>query len=255
MSKLTEQEERELRESIQHFERERSEPSRAKHKPTVQAIAEEMAAFFEKLIEQAPDGPEEIEQKRSAPSLVRVANGWGEKYLTPIESNHEKWNRYFEEVKKIVANSGLVALIQNRGTGKTQMAAEIARAGYWPTDRGEWNGNAVVGGKTALYRRAMDVFIDLRAASDAGKGIIEKLSNVGLLVVDEFQERGETPFEDRMMTSILDRRYAGNKPTILISNHEKAGLVAALSPSVRDRMTENGKAYIFDWPSFRRVKP
>lgn len=255
MSTLTKQEERELRESIQRFERSRSEPLRPKNPPSVEAIAKEIGAFFEKLIEQAPDGPEEIEQPKSAPSLVRVANGWGEKYVEAIQSDHEKWNQYFEEVKTIVANSGLVALIQNRGTGKTQMAAEIARAGYWPNDRGEWNGNAVVSGKTALYRRAMDVFISLRAAQDAGKGDIEKLSNVGLLVIDEFQERGETPFEDRMMTSILDRRYAGNKPTILISNHEKSGLVAALSPSVRDRMTENGKAFIFDWPSFRRVKP
>jgi DNA replication protein DnaC len=222
-------------------------------------IAASIAQSFEKLIENAPCEKEGVipDANCRRPSLVRSSNGWDARYVAEIVLTGEAWCRVFEEAKLRVADSGIVAFLGNRGPGKTRMAAEIARAGYWPNDKGEWNGNAMVYGKTALYRRAMDVFLELRdcgkkGASRSEKDVLEALSSAGLLVIDEFQERGESDWENRIICNLLDKRYATNRPTILIANYTPAEMKSALSPSVKDRMRESGKAFVFDWPSFRR---
>ena len=40
--------------------------------------------------------------------------------------------------------------------------------------------------------------------------------------------------------------------TILIGNYTVEEMKAALSPSVKDRMREGGRAFVFDWGSFRK---
>lgn len=218
-----------------------------------------LAGSFDKLIEKAPDGDGlgVADTPRKA-YFVRQSNGWDSRYVAEIELKGEKWWSTFESAKSQVAACGIVAFLGNRGPGKTRMAAEIARAGYWPTDKGEWNGNMVVAGKTALYRRAMDVFLELRDCGKKGatrseKDVLESLAFAGLLVIDEFQERGESEWENRIICNLLDKRYATRRPTILIANYTPEEMKNALSPSVKDRMRESGKAFVFDWGSFRRA--
>lgn len=222
-------------------------------------IASAIATSLEKLIADAPEGDDSggLPKLPPAPSLVRVSNGWDSRYVEQIELEGEKWLETFREAKTQVSNSGIVAFLGGRGPGKTRMAAEIARAGFWPTDKGEWNGNMIVTGKTALYRRAMDIFLDLRDCNKRGadrseKDVLESMAYVGLLVIDEFQERGESEWENRIISNLLDKRYATRRPTILIANYTQDEMKAALSPSVKDRMREAGKGFVFDWPSFRR---
>jgi DNA replication protein DnaC len=66
------------------------------------------------------------------------------------------------------------------------------------------------------------------------------------------QERGKTEFEDRELTSIIDERYAHERPTIIITNHTREKLAASLSPAVLDRIRENGCGLHFNWTSFRK---
>ena len=63
---------------------------------------------------------------------------------------------------------------------------------------------------------------------------------------------GESEWENRILCNLLDKRYTTRRPTVLIANHTVAEMTAALSPSVRDRMREGGKAFVFDWGSWRR---
>jgi hypothetical protein len=77
-------------------------------------------------------------------NLVRIANGWGQKYVDSTELVGEQWHAKFDEAKRIVEKSGIVVFLGARGPGKTQMAAEIVRSGSWPTDAGEWDGNRTV---------------------------------------------------------------------------------------------------------------
>ena len=216
---------------------------------------------FTKLIEAAPDTvrPEPAQDAYSGYS-VSTTHGWGEKYTRSIPLSGDKWLAAFEDAKEAVQKCGIVAFLGGRGPGKTQMAAEVAREGKWPRDAKVWNGHQSVRDQTALYRRAMDIFLDLRDAarndSDTSeKKVLQRLESVGLLVIDEFQERGGSEWENRIICNLLDKRYSAERPTILIANYTREEMANALSPSVKDRIRENGKAIIFDWESFRKSKP
>jgi DNA replication protein DnaC len=216
---------------------------------------------FTKLIESAPDTePQKDEQRHRSSYSVSTTHGWGEKYTRSIPLSGDKWLAAFEEAKAAVEKCGIVAFLGGRGPGKTQMAAEVAREGKWPRDAKVWNGHQSVRDQTALYRRAMDIFLDLRDAAQNHSGtsekkVLERLESVGLLVIDEFQERGGSEWENRIICNLLDKRYSAERPTILIANYTREEMAGALSPSVKDRIRENGKAIIFDWDSYRKNKP
>jgi DNA replication protein DnaC len=218
---------------------------------------------FASMIDAAPDeDATNGAQDTNAPDHsvgLSTKDGWGEKYTRRIDLTGEKWFAAFEQAKETVKAGGILLLLGNRGPGKTQMAAEVGRCGLWPRDVAVWNGLRNVYDKTALYRRAMDVFLDLRDAAQNNSGtsekkVLERLESVGLLVIDEFQERGGSEWENRVICNLMDKRYSAQRPTILIANYTREEMAAALSPSVKDRIRENGKAIIFDWPSYR-AKP
>lgn len=223
--------------------------------------ASSVLAGFDKLIEAAQEvAPPLNHALPTTAYTVRESHGWGRKYTQPITLVGEKWLEAFEAAKAAVEKCGIVAFLGGRGPGKTQMAAEVARDGKWPRDAKVWNGHQSVRDQTALYRRAMDVFLELRdaARNDSGtseKKVLDRLEAVGLLVIDEFQERGGSDWENRIICNLLDKRYSAERPTILIANYTREEMAGALSPSVKDRIRENGKAIIFDWPSFRQPKP
>lgn len=219
-----------------------------------------LSSAIAKLIESAPEGDApESGPTPSRPSLVRESFGWGRKYCEPIELRGEQWLAAYESAKPVIASGGIIAMLGGRGPGKTQMAAEIARGGDWPADKDEYargDGLVIIRGKTALYRRAMDIFLDLREAAknhvkSSEKEVLAKLGNVGLLVIDEFQERGESEWENRIMKNLIDRRYSSERPTIIIANLARKDMGAALGDSIKDRIRENGFPIEFNWPSFR----
>jgi len=218
-------------------------------------FADSMMANFDKLIEAAPDSADMEVEYHTPPCLVRQAFGWGAKYVEPINLYGDPWLEAFAQAKAVIAKRGIVALIGTRGTGKTRMGAEITRAGLFPTDHGEWNGNGVVRGQTSMYRRTLDVFLDLRAASNSKttseKQVLSELEKPGLLVMDEFHERKASDWENAIVSNLIDKRYSAGRPTILIANYTLNEMAAAVGPSVSDRMRENGKAFVCDWESYR----
>ena len=81
----------------------------------------------------------------------------------------------------------------------------------------------------------------------------DKFTGPNLLVIDELAVRGETPYEDRVLTHILDSRYDAKRDTILISNQEPQNFTAIIGDSIRDRMHETGGIIECTWDSFRRA--
>jgi DNA replication protein DnaC len=138
------------------------------------------------------------------------------------------------------------------GTGKTRMAYEVAKKctpkdSYFATGGMGWNCGKK--DRPAIYTTAVDLFMEIRDtfrpdSEQSEMAVVKKYTEAGLLVLDEFQERGETPFEDRKITSIIDARYQNERPTILISNYSRA--------AVLDRIRENGVGLHFNWTSYRK---
>lgn len=179
-----------------------------------------------------------------------TADGWGSKFLAPIQNKDQEWGGCFLKAYLSVGNGGSLIIIGKRGCGKTRMAAEISRAGKFPNDIGG-------GAKTSVYRRISEILIELkdsfRSKNGEGEGrVIKYLSSAGLLVIDEFQERGETDWENRMITTIIDRRYADSLPTILIANLEVEEIEQKISDSVISRINESGGVIVCRCESFRR---
>lgn len=203
---------------------------------------------FDELIASAPDEIPDDPAKIATEALAKrqgVAlgelTGWGERYLQAVKVPPVggPWLAAYAIAEERIMQDGIVVLYGSRGGGKTRMAAELA---------------VMVG--NSRYRTAMRIFVDIRAtfrksSERSESDILDGLIRTDLLVIDEIQERGETAFEDRLLTHLIDARYSEMKPTILIANLQKKDLAASLGKSIVDRARENGKSIEFDWPSYR----
>lgn len=202
--------------------------------------------------EEIPPTPEEIAaaeedcriKARDARAWQALGSrtGWPGKYLEAVKTppHGKEWLHAFDSALERVRLNGIVVLYGKRGGGKTRMAAELA---------------VKVGG--SQYRTAMRFFLEVRATfrKDSEKSemdVIDELTAAPLLILDEIQERGETAFEDRLLTHVIDARYAAMKPTILIANLAKSDLAESLGKSIVDRARENGKSIEFTWESYRK---
>ena len=170
--------------------------------------------------------------------------GWSSKWLAEIEREPtgQPWRTAFAKAHQIVHNRGMVFLVGSNGPGKTRMAAELALS---------------VG--ASRYRTAMRFFLEIRNSyrPNAEKGeleIIDDLAATPLLILDEMQERGETGFEDRLLTHLVDARYANQRPTVMIANLSPDQLATTLGGSIVDRWRENGAIIECNWASFRGLE-
>jgi Cdc6-like AAA superfamily ATPase len=157
----------------------------------------------------------------------------------------ERSKLWWTAADKLLARVGggcLVALLGPRGTGKTQAA--VGAIGYGAKAQ-----------RTALYAKAFDVFLDVRATyarqDQAERDALEKYIRPDILVLDEIQQRGETVWEDRILAYLIDRRYDAMVDTILIGNLTPDALADSLDPSIVDRLRETGGILEFNWTSFR----
>jgi DNA replication protein DnaC len=171
--------------------------------------------------------------------------------MSPVGNYGPPWGECARKLTRLVDAGAMVALLGTRGPGKTHMAcamiAEACRRSEWASD----------GPAPALYTKAMAIFLELRACCRSGAAaseldVLKRYRKLQLLVIDEIQERGETPFEDRILTYLLDERYAARKPTIMVGNLTPNQFAQAMGPSVADRLRETGCVLHCEWDSFRR---
>jgi DNA replication protein DnaC len=156
---------------------------------------------------------------------------------------HKQFSQNFEKSEPVLVNGGILVYLGDRGTGKTQMAAEYIRI-------------VTMMRRTALYYRCREIGMKLREAYDI-KGDLTELAAVNifvkpwLLVIDECQEKPDRDWESRTLTLLIDRRYAEVKPTIMIANCDDKQFLDLMGPGIYDRIKEGGGALLFDWKSFR----
>jgi len=175
-----------------------------------------------------------------------TVSGLPERHKSFIPENNalEAWKTQWDKLSANIGSGSIAVILGNRGAGKTQMAACAIR-------------QSCKNGKRALYCKAMDFFLDVRAAYrkeaiESEKKVINQYREPFLLVIDAIENRGETDFENRLLDILIDKRYDDCTDTILISNQDEKGFAASMGPSIIDRIHECGIKIICNWESFRR---
>lgn len=174
------------------------------------------------------------------------------RHLKTAVVKHPGWSKALAVVSEKIGNGVIIALIGPRGTGKTQIAVEVAKAktkAFVRQDRFRPD-------KFALYSTAMGFFIALRQSYDPKAttregDALKSFLTPRLLILDEIQVRSGSEWEANMLTTMIDARYSGVKDTILIGNLTPETLGKAVGDSVMDRMNEGGGVLVMDWDSMR----
>ena len=82
--------------------------------------------------------------------------------------------------------------------------------------------------------------------------LLNDLSNVDLLVIDEIGVQTESRYEKVIINQIVDRRSSSKRPTGMLTNHNIDEMTRLLGERVMDRMKLGNSLYvIFDWDSYR----
>jgi DNA replication protein DnaC len=161
-----------------------------------------------------------------------------------------EWGHKRDRLTKMLGSGFLVALLGPRGTGKTQLAVDVAVSRCRAMSEQDEHK-----GYIARYCKAMEIFLEIRACYQSKdrceRDVVDFWCRFGLLVIDELQVRGDTSFEDKVLTHVCDRRYDAILDTILISNQSEADFRESVGPSIWSRLSEAGGFIVCDWPSFR----
>lgn len=224
-------------------------------------IAETFTSSLDELIASMPEEPEAASAPPAPPKRDIWLPGWDARWRQDeSEPRGEKWWEAHGKALKVVNSGGIVVLHGTRGSGKTKMAYHLSLSTDFPLDRkGEFAAGMVMPRRhTARYTTAMGFFLDVRAtfgkkSKRSEREVVDEMTDPGLLILDEIQERSESAWENRLLTHIIDSRYGSLRPTIIIANLTAAEMKDSLGPSIMDRIYETGGAIEFTWESYRRV--
>jgi len=161
-----------------------------------------------------------------------------------FDQGEGRWRDVGKAIYRKVGTGFTMALIGKSGVGKTQLAANVIF-------------NICNHQKlTCRFACTMDFFLDLKASfkpqsADSAREVIEGYCAPRFLVMDEYDKRGETYWEDQTLSYLFDRRYAAMKDTLIISNQTPEDFQQSIGLPVVSRMNESGGIIVCDWPSFR----
>jgi DNA replication protein DnaC len=169
---------------------------------------------------------------------------WEELAATP--NMPPEYGRTLEIVEEFTQiGAAVLALIGNRGTGKSQIAAVAVR-------------DVIVSGHTAKYATAIGITTDLKRRfgnkerTNPEGDWLKQWLRPHLLCVDEITELQAGDYSRSMFVRLIDERYAACSPTILIGNVTPEQYAQCVGSSIADRTNEGGLRNC-TWPSFRQA--
>lgn len=136
-------------------------------------------------------------------------------------------------------------LLGNLGTGKTHLAAAIAK--HLIT---ELAATALIVSAAEIIRVSKGVMT--KGAAYTERDVIDELASVDLLIIDEVGAQAGTAYELGVLHEVIDRRYQLIKPSMVISNMDAKGLGQYIGDRALDRLRENRALLAgFTWASAR----
>lgn len=143
----------------------------------------------------------------------------------------------------LAAGRGLI-LVGNPGTGKNHLATAMAKA--------------ISARRRTVLRVKATEFLDAYWAKDFAErdAWVREMAGVHLLILDEVGRSSSTANAQNAFFRLIDARYEAMRPTMVLSNLDRQGLVDVLGEAAYDRLTEAGAQRLtFDWQSARAAAP
>jgi len=231
--------------------------------PEVARVGAEILRTLEGLQAKAPRRTEtELRANTLRTEIFPKLERWGfaQRYQAELgEWRCDPQRRVFEECRRRLCGVGaVVALIGERGAGKTTIAAQLAMERAWREHRAIYAGEPVRMG-TFFYRKATDLVRRLKplyanfGSIDAERleASLRALCSVDVLVIDEMHDLSELAVREAMLIDVIDRRYSARKDTLLISNQTPAEWDAQTPASIASRIEEHGCVMACEWGSWR----
>lgn len=131
------------------------------------------------------------------------------------------------------------------GTGKNHLAAAIGN-------------HLILHDKTVLIVTVADLMSTMKGTFSGTGGtteenLLEDLSTVDLLVIDEIGIQTESRYEKVIINQIVDRRSSSKRPTGMLSNLDHPNMLRLLGERVIDRMYMGDSLWVvFEWESYRK---
>jgi DNA replication protein DnaC len=192
------------------------------------------------------------------------AVGWDTRFIQdgfpPEKDNRtDTQKRILEAIKGTLTRTGaIVALCGPRGLGKTTIMAQFAVERGWQDFDSKYTKRVMC--RYTLYRKASAIVTALKCLyADFGsihtipaEHYQRDLIEAEILVIDEWQETGEdSRHKDRILTDIIDRRYASLRDTVIITNQTEEEFRKTTNSSIISRLGEHGQIIECSWVSFR----
>jgi DNA replication protein DnaC len=151
----------------------------------------------------------------------------------------------------------IIALVGVRGCGKTTICAQIAREAAENESLPPWD-------RVPPYRKLQDL-VERYKPLYGNMGTMNPdalaaardwyCSRPQIAFIDETHECDDAQVKHRLLTDIIDRRYAAKRDTILVSNQTPEEFAQTIGDSILSRLSEHGQIIPCTWPSWREKQP
>ena len=142
-----------------------------------------------------------------------------------------------------LGRGGVYAIVGRVGTGKTQMVVSVGLAFAKKSKSVKY----VLG--ESLIDAFRETFGDNATRSE--RALMADMTTCDLLILDEADKIVRTEFGESKLHTVIDRRYADMRDTIICTNVTKENLLRAFGAPIESRIAESGGAFDLDWASFR----
>ena len=164
-------------------------------------------------------------------------------YLVECEGQRIALERAQKYVDEFDGNIASFVFSGNPGTGKNHLAAAICNA-------------LLLHGKTVMIITVADIMSAMKETfsnrETSEEQLLNDLSNVDLLVIDEIGMQTESRYEKVIINQIVDRRSSSKRPTGMLTNSNMDEMNKLLGERVMDRMRLGNSLWvIFNWESYR----